>query len=156
MGFVCSTKLFRFRKSKWYICYSYYYHHLLRNINRSQFCHIFLDVFLRWLCHDILSVFHIHLGKFGLCFCHYCAAYDVCKQSDTLWPEGRIHLFPHYTISLSWCRLILRHCIYMCCKVTWSVFKHIDDNCPKYWLYNFHSLFRTKYINRYIYIYTKS
>ena len=52
-------------------------------------------------------------GKQGFCFHHYCAVYDECKYSDTLWPADRIRLFVHYTISLSSvCKLICRHWTY--------------------------------------------
>ena len=52
-------------------------------------------------------------GKLGFCSHHYCAVYDECKYSDTLWPAGRIRLFVHYTISLSsLCKLFCRHWTY--------------------------------------------
>ena len=52
-------------------------------------------------------------GKLGFCSHHYCAIYDECKYSDTLWPADRIRLFVHYTISLSLlCKLICRHWTY--------------------------------------------
>ena len=52
-------------------------------------------------------------GKLGFCFHRYCAIYDECKYSDTLWPSDRIRLFVHYTISLSSLRkLICRHWTY--------------------------------------------
>ena len=41
------------------------------------------------------------------------AVYDECKYSDTFWLNDRIHLFVHYTISLSsLCKLIWRHWTY--------------------------------------------
>ena len=52
-------------------------------------------------------------GKMGFCSHHYCAVYDECKSSDTLWPADRIRLFVHYTISLSsLCKRICRHWTY--------------------------------------------
>ena len=40
-------------------------------------------------------------------FHYYCAIYDVCKRFDTLWPEGCIHLFAHYTIVI----IIMQTCL---------------------------------------------
>ena len=52
-------------------------------------------------------------GKPGICFLHYCAIYDECKYSDTLWLADHTHLFVQYTISLSsLCKLIWRHWTY--------------------------------------------
>ena len=51
-------------------------------------------------------------GKPGICFHDYYAVYDECKYSDTFWLADRTHLFVHYTISLSSCKLILRHWTY--------------------------------------------
>ena len=49
-------------------------------------------------------------GKPGFCFHYYCAVYDDCKYSDTLWLADRVRLFVHYTISLSsLCKLIWGH-----------------------------------------------
>ena len=51
-------------------------------------------------------------GKPGICF-HYCAVYDECKYSGTLWLADRTRLFVHYTISLSLlCKIICRHWTY--------------------------------------------
>ena len=49
------------------------------------------------------------LGKPGFCFHYYCAVYDECKYSDTFWLAYRVHLFVHYTISLS-----------LLCKLSWG------------------------------------
>ena len=52
-------------------------------------------------------------GKLGVCSHHYCAVYDECKYSDTLWPADRMRLFVNNTISLSsLCKLICRHWTY--------------------------------------------
>ena len=46
-------------------------------------------------------------GKPGFYFHYYCADYDECKYSDTVWLADRVRLFVHYTISLSsLCKLI--------------------------------------------------
>ena len=53
-------------------------------------------------------------GKPGFRFHYYCAVYDECKYSDTFWLADRVHLFVHYTISLSsLCKLIWRHWTYL-------------------------------------------
>ena len=56
-------------------------------------------------------IYYIYIpGKLGFCFHFWCSVYGICKQSDTLWPIGRVRLFADYTISLSsLCRLIWRH-----------------------------------------------
>ena len=52
-------------------------------------------------------------GNLGFCSHHYCAVYDECKWSVSLWPANRIRLFVHNTISLSsLCKLICRHWTY--------------------------------------------
>ena len=52
-------------------------------------------------------------GKLGICFHYYCAFYDECKYSDTLWLAGRARLFVQYTVSLSsLCKLFWRHWTY--------------------------------------------
>ena len=52
-------------------------------------------------------------GKLGICFHYYCAVYDECKYSDTVWLADRTRLFVQYTISLSLlCKLIWRHWTY--------------------------------------------
>ena len=52
-------------------------------------------------------------GKPGFCFHYHCAVYDECKYSDTFWLADRVHLFVHYTISLSsLCKLIWGHWTY--------------------------------------------
>ena len=51
-------------------------------------------------------------GKPGFCF-HYCAVYDEFKYSDTFWLADRVHLFVHYTITLSsLCKLFRGHWTY--------------------------------------------
>ena len=64
-------------------------------VSTFPICVIFHSVvaFLKWLYNHMC---HIHPGKSGeICFCfhYYCAIYDMCKQSGTLWPEGSIRLF---------------------------------------------------------------
>ena len=52
-------------------------------------------------------------GKPGICFYHYCAAYDESKYSDIFWLADRTRLFVQYIISLSsLCKLIWRHWTY--------------------------------------------
>ena len=52
-------------------------------------------------------------GKLGFCFYNYCAVCDECKYSDMFWLADRVHLFVHYTISLSsLCKLIWEHWTY--------------------------------------------
>ena len=46
-------------------------------------------------------------GKPGIGFHYYCAVYDECKYSDTLWLADRTRLFVQYNISFSsLCKLI--------------------------------------------------
>ena len=53
------------------------------------------------------------LRKPGICFHYYCAVYDECKYSDTIWFADRTLLFVQYTISLSSLnKLIWRHWTY--------------------------------------------
>ena len=72
-----------------------------------------------WLCTwDVCYIIfchllHIHSGNTGFCFHYYCAVYNVCKYSDTFWLADRVHLFVHYSISLSsLCKLIWGHWTY--------------------------------------------
>ena len=63
--------------------------------------------------HGALIFSLICVGKPGFCFHYYCAVYDECKYSDTLWLADRVRLFVHYTISLSsLCKLIWGHWTY--------------------------------------------
>ena len=109
---MCWTGPFEFRWLKEYIYNPSYYHHQIGSIHLSHCCHIF-----PWLCvWDGCTIIFCHLlhiyipGKLGFCFHFWCSVYGICKQSDTLWPVGRVRLFEDYTISLSsLCRLIWRH-----------------------------------------------
>ena len=71
-------------------------------------------VCLRCLLHHILSIYCIYVpGKPRICFYYYCAVYDECKYSDTLWLVDHTRLFVQYTISLSsLSKLIWRHWTY--------------------------------------------
>ena len=109
---MCSTGPFQFRWLRGYIHSSCYYHHQIGSINLTHY-HIF-----PWLCAwDVCYIIfchllHIHSGKSGFCFHHYCADYE-CKYSDTFWLADRVRLFVHYTISLSsLCKLIWGHWTY--------------------------------------------
>ena len=53
------------------------------------------------------------LRKPAICFHYYCAVYDECKYSDSIWFADRTRLFVQYTISLSSLnKLISRHWTY--------------------------------------------
>ena len=82
---------------------------------------VFVVIFFRGLVSGMAvlpysDIYYIYIsGTLGPCFnylcsVHWCSVYGICKQSDTLWPAGRVRLFADYTISLSLlCRLIWRH-----------------------------------------------
>ena len=113
MGLYVFNWPIQFRWLRGYIHSSCYHHHQIGSINLTHY-HIF-----PWLCAwDVCNIIfchllHIHSGNTGFCFHYYCVDKDVCKYSDTFWLADRVHLFVHYTTSLSsLCKLIWGHWTY--------------------------------------------
>ena len=70
-------------------------------------------VCLRCLLHHFLSLIAYIFREKRFFFHCYCAVYDECKYSDTIWLADHVRLFVHYTISLSsLCKLIWKQWTY--------------------------------------------
>ena len=103
--------------SEWlngYISSSCYYHHQIGSIHLSHCYHLFRGCVPEMFVTSYSVTYCIYVpGKSFICFHYYCAVYDECKYSDTLWLADRTRLFVQYTISLSsLCKLIWRHWTY--------------------------------------------
>ena len=133
---MCSTGPFQYRCLKGHIYSSCYYHHQIGSTHLSHFI-IFFHVSVYEMFVTVYSVTYcIYIpGKPGICFHYHCAVYDECKYSDTFWPEDRIRLFVHYTISWSsLCKLIWRHWNYKMPvrytlssgRVKWGIFSQLS------------------------------
>ena len=110
---MCSTGPSQFRWLRGYIHGSCYYHHQIGSINLTHY-HIFRGCVPEMFVTSYSVTYCRYIpGKPGFCFHYYCAVYDECKYLDTFWLADRVHLFVHYTISLSsLCKLIRGHWTY--------------------------------------------
>ena len=113
-GVVCvQLAHFSSRWLKGYIYSSCYYHHQIGSIHLYHCYHIRGCVPEMFVTSYYVTHCMYVPGKPGICFHHYCAVYDECNYSDTVWLPDRTRLFVQYTVSLSpLCKLIWRHWIY--------------------------------------------
>ena len=88
-----------------------YYHHQIGSIHLSKTVIFFRGCVSEMVVLSYSVIYYIYIpGTLGPCFHYWWSVYGICKWSDTLWPAGRVRLFPDCTISLSsLCRPIWRH-----------------------------------------------